>query len=157
MRICAYVSSSSKVPILRCSLETGRHVHPVFEAIFYSRGCESRFNLLHTHENELPCEKRAPVSSAAPKNTLGTSSGAIDILRRTSSGKCGELCEATKILTVEFYYVENYATRNAVKEYALINKYPWKVSVYAYAIHFLAARHRFVRSVCAPFKEALRN
>lgn len=101
-RTCAYVSLSSEVPIPRCSRETGRHVHPVFEQ--RSRDAARRISRSFTRvKNELPCENaRADTEKSAldPEFQFGRNR----YPRRTSSGKRGELREAIiRYLAVEFY------------------------------------------------------
>lgn len=59
-----------------------------------------------------------------------------------------------RISYVEFYCAY-YATRNAIKEHALINKYPWKVSIICTHDTFsCGSRHSFVR---LPFMRRLRG
>lgn len=155
--ICAYVSSSSKVPILR-ALFARRCVHPAFKqraAAIANRDLISR-SFIHVKTNYKTRVRPLP----GTKKRISVPSRSIfskDTLRNPCTRQKRGIMQSNRKTRISPFYCEYYATKNAIKEHALINKYPWKVSEYAYAIYFLTARHSFVTSVCVLFKGALRN
>jgi len=132
---------------------------------FFTR-IENKLSYWEARARSLPMAKNAAEDaariSAPPRSISSKDTVRVDIQHRQERGNYYHISgEApTRYGSRRWVLLPSFIARimqRGIKEHALINKYPWKVGACAYAIHFLAARHSFIRSVCVPFKGALRN
>ena len=147
MRTHLCVSSSSKIPILR-TLFARQDMSILPSSNAYSRNYDSHLISCFYIRVKAKCRAKSVLSCSKDTETSRYTGKKQRIMRSAYK---------IRISYVEFYCTY-YATRNAIKEHALINKYPWKVSVICIHDTFsCGSRHSFVRSPFTPFKGALRN